>query len=159
MLLLTIVVYSDVKWCWGRVDNPSGQISYWGASKCGKCSLPWSLKRWICSEKSAFWIHANNSIWSMQGGILPLKVCIPSRSAETAVLRVMLSTVPVPTFVPWVHRSVLANILRETVAAISPKMGCVSPHVRWAERSAQPTSHHCTAHALGLVRRSSVRHC
>ena len=30
MLLLTIVVYSDVKWCWGRVDNPSGRISYWG---------------------------------------------------------------------------------------------------------------------------------
>ena len=31
--------------------------------------LKWSLKRWICSEKSALCIHANNSIWSMQGGI------------------------------------------------------------------------------------------
>ena len=30
MLLLTILVYSAVKWCSGRVDNPSGQISYWG---------------------------------------------------------------------------------------------------------------------------------
>ena len=35
MLLLTIVVYSDVKWCWGRVDNPSGQSSYWGHRNVG----------------------------------------------------------------------------------------------------------------------------
>ena len=34
MLLLTIV-YSDVKWCWGRIDNPSGQISYWGHRNVG----------------------------------------------------------------------------------------------------------------------------
>ena len=43
------------------------------ASKCGEFrGFPCSLKRWICSEKSALCIHANNSIWSMQGGILPL---------------------------------------------------------------------------------------
>ena len=35
MVLLTIIVYSDVKWCWGRVDNPSGQISYWGHRNVG----------------------------------------------------------------------------------------------------------------------------
>ena len=38
----------------------------------GNLGFPWSLKRWICSEKSDLGIHANNSIWSMQGGILPL---------------------------------------------------------------------------------------
>ena len=34
--------------------------------------FPWGLKRWICSEKSALCIHANNSIWPMLSGILPL---------------------------------------------------------------------------------------
>ena len=35
--------------------------------------FPWGLKHWICSEKSALCIHANSSIWPMQGGILPLR--------------------------------------------------------------------------------------
>ena len=34
--------------------------------------FPWSLKRWIFSEKSALCIRANNSIRPMQSGILPL---------------------------------------------------------------------------------------
>ena len=30
------------------------------------------MNSWICSEESALRIHVDNSIWPMQGGILPL---------------------------------------------------------------------------------------
>ena len=74
MLLLTMVVYSDVKWCWGCVDNPSGQISYWGHRNVGKFRGfhgVWSVGYVQKNLLSAF---MPITIWSIQGGILPLMV-------------------------------------------------------------------------------------
>ena len=70
MLLLTILVYSAVKWCWGRVDNPSGPISYWGhrnVRNLGGFHAIWSVG--YVEKKSALCIRANISIWPMWGGI------------------------------------------------------------------------------------------